>query len=111
MRYEPDTRGSVPLMNSAPVQRKVLEGARRALSTFRAIARAHSRTGAYERSGRLSRTTYWDGRKGYRLEAVANAQNAPIPIETGTSDTPAEHALTAARHAAGRVGRGRGRVL
>lgn len=103
-RYRPNTRDSVQLMNSAGIQRKLKDAAQRGLAKFRAVASAHSLTGQYAASGHLVRTRGWDGRRGYRIEARSSPGNAPIPIETGTEDTPAVGALRAARRAAGRAG-------
>ncbi len=103
-RYTPNTRGAVALMNSGPIQRKVHEAAQRGLAKFRQVASAHSLTGQFAASAHLVRTRGWDGRKGVRIDARSTPGNAPIPIETGTEDTPAVGALRAARRAAGRVG-------
>lgn len=107
--FKPNKNHAVALgvLNSAPAQRAVREAGRRALSTFRAVASGHSDTGQFANSGRLVDVRGWDGRKGVRLEAVATPTNAPVPIETGTSDTPPVHALQAARLAAGRGGTAR----
>lgn len=114
MRYTmPRNRhlSSVALMNSGEVQRVVLAAANRALATFRRVAGQHSLTGQYAASGHLSRHVENDGRQGYRLEARRTRGNEPIPIETGTSDTPAVGALRAARRAAGRTGPPRRRAI
>lgn len=104
-KFRPNYSSSVSTLNSNPVQKAVKQASRRGLAKFRAVASANSLTGQFAQSGRLRKTIGWDGRKGYRLEAVASPGNAPIPIETGTSDTPPVHALHAAKLAAGRVGR------
>lgn len=104
--FKPNKSHAVALrtLNSEPVQRAVREAGRRALTTFRAVASGHSDTGQFANSGRLVNVRGWDGRMGVRLEAVASPTNAPVPIETGTEDTPPVHALQAARLAAGRGG-------
>lgn len=89
MRYDPNFRDAVKLLNSAPVQRKVKEAAHRGLAKFRQVASAHSLTGQFATSAHLVRTRGSDGRRGYRIEARSTPGNAPIPIETGTEDTPA----------------------
>lgn len=103
-RYTPNTRGAVQLLNSAPIQKAVQKAAQRGLAKFRQVASAHSLTGQFAASGHLVRTRGWDGRRGYRIEARRTPGNEPIPIETGTEDTPAVGALRAARRAAGRAG-------
>lgn len=108
-KFTPNKAHAVALetLNSDPVQRVVRDAAKAALRTFRAVASGHSQTGQFANSGRLVPVRGWDGRKGVRLEAVASPTNAPVPIETGTSDTPPIHALQAARLVAGRGGASR----
>lgn len=100
--FRPNLSSAVPTMNSRAVQRAVKRAADEALRIFRTVAGQHSLTGQYAASGRLVKQTTADGRKGYRLEARRTPTNEPIPIETGTSDTPDVGALRAALAAGSR---------
>jgi hypothetical protein len=100
--FRPNKRHAVALsiLNSPPAQRAVREAAQRGLAAFRGAAARHTETGEFLHSGHLSDTTAWDGRRGVRIEARSTGV---LSIEAGTEDTPAVHALKAAKLAAGRA--------
>ena len=91
------SRDAKRLMNSKPVNRVVRLAAQRGLAAFKQAApRA---TGSFASNVRIQEARGWDGREGYAIVAFPTAENDPIAIEYGTSDTPAANALQAARDA------------